>query len=196
MNRLYPCILFLLIAISSFAQDLKPELSRQFIEYSQLVIDQEFDKALDYTIDDIFEIVAREQLKSIMETVFATPSVIFKIQLPKILDIDKEIVIDGANYARLKTETSLEMKFLPDPADPERTLGEQEEHDALILVSLQEQYGKSNVAFDKHSGFFKLKSIKNAVAKSIDGKNWKFAVIDNPQMKVLLGRFIPKQLLE
>jgi hypothetical protein len=36
---------------------------------------------------------------------------------------------------------------------------------------------------------------KIAVAKSKDLKTWKFAVVDNPRMKAVLEKFIPKELL-
>ena len=58
-----------LLLVTTYAQDSK-EAIKQFNSYSKLVLDKEFDKALDHVHEGIFEIAPREQMKAILEQTF------------------------------------------------------------------------------------------------------------------------------
>jgi hypothetical protein len=196
MKHLSTIVLFLLSAPYLLGQDIKSEISRQFIEYSQLIIDKNFEMAMDYTIEDIFTIIPRQELKKVMESVFNTPSIEFKLHLPEIDNIDRLTVVDGTSYARLTTKSNIEMKFVGDAEGNSPASLDNNEREELFTAMLKQQFGADHVVRDKLSGFYTVTGTKIVIAKSYDNKSWKFAVVDNPGMKVLLGRFFPKELLE
>lgn len=188
--------LLLVVMLPVRAQDVNAAIARQFQQYSQLVIDKDIEAALDYTNEDLFTIIPREQLKAVMESVFNMPSLEYKAELPKILAFEPLKTIDGAHYVRFKHEARLQMKFLDEAGQPAKTAAELKEHQALLLSTFQGKYGQDNVTFDEASGFYNIRTVKWAVAKSKDRKDWKFAVVDNARMKALLEKFIPKEMLD
>lgn len=195
MKNYFYALLFLLVSNAN-AQNNEEVISQQFTKYSQLVIDKKIDEAMDYTNEDLFKIVPREQMKNLMESIFNMPTIEYRASLPQILKVEPIKNIDGANYARIQNKNVIEMKFKQSPEEPKRTEEEERENNKLLLASFQSKYSKENVSFDKASGFFKLTAVKTAIAKSTDLKNWKFVVVDNPRMKTMLESFIPKELLD
>ena len=77
-----------------------------------------------------------------------------------------------------------------------------ESHRGLFYDLLREQngaivhIGNPDFKADKESGFYKINAEKVIIA-SCDNElvEWKFVTVDNPKMKVLLEKFIPKELL-
>ncbi|MFY0483928.1 hypothetical protein ACI6PS_15135 [Flavobacterium sp. PLA-1-15] len=189
-------LLLILIFSPLNAQNHEEGIRRQFREYNQLVLDKKINEALDYTIEDLFTIIPREQMVNMMESVLNTPSMEFRGTIPEITDMEPVREIEGASYVRFKNKAIMEVKFLQSPDEPKRTPEEEQEYNTMLMATLQEQYGEEYVTFDAQSGFYKTVTIKTVIAKSKDLKNWKFAILDSPTMKVLLGKFIPKELLD
>jgi Cft2 family RNA processing exonuclease len=189
-------LLLILIAQHVKAQDADQEIREQFAEYSQLVIDKKFDEAFNYTIEDLFKIVPKDQMKSLMESIFNMPTIEYRANVPEILEVEPIKKIKGSYYAKIQSKSVIEMKFKQSAEEQKRTVEEEQENNDILLLTFQSKYGIDNVLLDENSGFFKITVFKTAIAKSQDLKNWKFATIDNPRMKSLLESFIPKELLK
>ncbi|QMS98849.1 hypothetical protein H1R16_02215 [Marnyiella aurantia] len=185
-----------LVFTTANSQTVENVVQQQFLEYSQLVIDQKIDEALNYTNEDLFDIIPREQMKSLMESVFNMSSIEFKAGLPLITKVEPLKIIDGSHYIRLHTISAIEMKFKQDPGEPKRSTEEEQNYVEMLSATFHSKYGKNNVNYNETTGFFKINVPKMVVAKSADLKVWKFALVDNPQIKTLLEKFIPKELLQ
>jgi hypothetical protein len=62
--------------------------------------------------------------------------------------------------------------------------------------NFEAKFGIGNVEFDKTSGFYKIKAEKTIIASSNNELlEWNFVTVDNPKMKALLEKIIPKELL-
>lgn len=179
------------ITTNLYAQSVNETIEKQFIEYSQLVIDKEFDKALDYAPEEIFEVIPREQMVKMMEMVLNSSDFEYKATLPKVLSISDIIKIEEVNYVKIKTSSELQMKFLELEKDEHR-----ETTISLFKLSFEKKFGVGNVKYNEETHFFEINSTKDIIAKSNDLKEWKFVIIENDNHKLILERFIPKQLFE
>ena len=61
---------------------------------------------------------------------------------------------------------------------------------------MKKKFGVGNVKYNEETHFFEINATKNAIAKSNDLKEWKFVIVENDNQKLILERFIPKQLFE
>ena len=174
----------------TFAQTVKQNVERDFIEYSRLVSENKIEEALEYTNPKFFELIPKEKVKNLMEAVFNMPNIEYKIYSPKILEISDVKRINNIDYVKIITISSIDMKFTNiDSSDKSKLL--------LIQNSFESKFGKGHVVYDKASGFFKIKTNKEIIASSTDDQNnWKFVIIDNPRMKALLEKIVPAELLD
>ncbi len=179
------------ITTNLYAQSVNETIERQFTEYSQLVIDKEFDKALNYAPEEIFEIIPREQMVKMMEMVLNSSDFEYKATLPKVLSISDIIKIEEVNYVKIKTSSEVQMKFLELEEDEDREM-----NIPLYKLSFEKKFGVGNVKYNEETHFFEINATKNAIAKSNDLKEWKFVIVENDNQKLILERFIPKQLFE
>ncbi|RZJ77600.1 MAG: hypothetical protein EOO20_28695 [Chryseobacterium sp.] len=122
--RRFTYLLFSLISILATAQDSEKAIREQFTTYSQLVVDKKIDAALDYTNEDLFKVVPRESMKSLMESIFNMPTMEYRASMPQISEVGPVKNIDGASYAKIKYTANLEMKFLQAPDEEKRTAKE------------------------------------------------------------------------
>lgn len=179
------------ITTNLYAQTVNETIENQFTEYSQLVIDKEFNKALNYAPEEIFEVIPREQMVKMMEMVLNSSDFEYKATLPKVLSISDIIKIEEVNYVKIKTSSEVQMKFLELEEDEDREM-----KIPLYKLSFEKKFGVGNVKYNEESHFFEINATKNAIAKSHDLKEWKFVIVENDNQKLILERFIPKQLFE
>lgn len=177
---------FVLINAQSFQQNIK----RDYIAYTQFVIEKKFDQALEYTDPKIFEFYSREQFKTAMEAIFVTSGLELKLTLPSSFKIGEVKNIDKIDYVKMNVISFFEMKIAEMDFD-----NVDEETIEYFVTMLEEEYGEGNVVFDKETQFFKIADNSEVVASSLDNKmTWKFLVID-PNLKSILGKIIPKEIL-
>lgn len=177
---------FVLINAQSFQQNIK----RDYIAYTQFVIEKKFDQALKYTDPKIFEFYSREQFKTAMEAIFETSGLELKLTLPSSFKISEVKNIDKIDYVKMNVISFYEMKIAEMDFD-----NVDEETIEYFVTMLEEEYGEGNVVFDKETQFFKITDNSEVVASSLDNKmTWKFLVID-PNLKSILGKIIPKEIL-
>lgn len=179
------------ITTNLYAQAVNETIEKQFTEYSQLVIDKEFDKALNYAPEEIFEVIPREQMVKMMEMVLSSSDFEYKATLPKVLSISDLIKIEEVNYVKIKTSSEVQMKFSELEEDEDREM-----NIPLYKLSFEKKFGVGNVKYNEETHFFEINATKNAIAKSNDLKEWKFVIVENDNQKLILERFIPKELFE
>ena len=181
-------ILFIITFIFSvfvFSQDIKSDVERQFIEYNNLIINKDFEKAINlYSNEDFLKIFPKEQLLAFMEQTFKSPEIEFKLYLPENMIISNKIIEEsGKKFVKISYHQNMEMKFNADDVEPEK-----------LLSALQGEFGYDNVKYNDATAFYEIHTDKSAVASSSDSKNWKFTVMEKKQIPIL-KHFIPEQFL-
>ena len=183
-------ILAFLQTLISFGQDVNVnnEIKKDFNDYFNLIAERKIDDALNYTNPKLFEIVAKEQMKNLMEAVYKMPNIEYKTGIATFLRFEELKKFENINYVKFYIISPIEMKF----KDIENT----DEKISQMTKNFEAKFGVGNVIFDKESGFYKINAEKVIIASSDNQlKEWKFVTVDNPKMKVLLEKFIPKELL-
>ena len=180
-------LLFLCISVSvlNFSQNIKVDIENQFREYSALIANKKFDKALDkYGNEDYFKIFPKEQVVALMNQLFNSEDIEVKIYQPQELVIGEEIIKQNNNtFLKLTYRQNLDMKFNVPGVKPEK-----------LHSALRSEFGPDQVIYDESKEVFEIKTIKETIANSSDLKNWKFTVIEKKQIPILM-QFVPKSLL-
>lgn len=180
----------LFISLNTFGQEIKvlPTLKRDFNNYYNLIAAKKIDSALNYSNPKFFELIPRDQMKSLMEAVYKLPNIEYKTGIPSFVKVEDLKKINNINYIKFYILSPIEMKFNEAENSEDKILA--------IAKNLEQKFGAANVKFDKTTGFFKINAEKIIIASSTDeNQNWKFLTVDNPRMKTLLEKIIPAELL-
>lgn len=193
IKAIFQTILFLVSSTIVFGQEYKKEIEQQFLDYNNLIINQEFEKSMTFVPDEVFEIIPKEQMIIVMKKIFNNPEIEFKLNQPKIIEVSRAKKIDDKFYSLLSYSSLMEMKFLNNE-QKEETENEHKLRINMINLSLEESFGSGNVKYDEMTEAFEVNAQKQAYAISYNGKtDWKFLVIDNKQ-RFLLEKLLPKKL--
>lgn len=172
-------------SVFGFAQNIKSEIENQFRNYNTLMIDRDFEKAIDtYANEDFLKIVSKEQMVTVMNQMFNSKDSEFKVHMPEEIVVSDNVIEDqGKKYVKINYDQALDAKFNAPGVDPQD-----------LLKALQAEFGVNNVVYNKESGFFEIKTSKVVVANSSDSKNWKFTLLEKKQIPILM-KFIPESFL-
>jgi len=182
--------LTIFISLMGFGQekDVNSEIRKDFTDYFNLISEKKIDSALDYSNPKLFELIPRDEMKSLMEAVYKMPNIEYKTGNLTFLKFDELKKIENDNYVKFYIISPIEMKF----KDIENT----EEQISKMTKNFETKFGVGNVNFDKETGFYKINAEKIIIASSNDNLvDWKFVTVDNPKMKFLLEKIIPSELL-
>ncbi|MBD10869.1 MAG: hypothetical protein CMO82_08120 [Winogradskyella sp.] len=189
-------ILLLFLAFNSalFAQDNSEAIKSDFANYLKAIKTQDFETSLDYLVEDVFEIIPKETMLTLMEQMFNVEGVEFTFGDFVINEIKEPIVVDSTSYVILNYENEMSIKYTQ---QQEETSEEDKKLTQLMTQSLlEQQFGKGNVTYNESTEFFDIKAIKKAIAiYDEDEKTWKFLVVEkgNP---FLLKSILPSSILE
>lgn len=178
-----------LLLITTYAQNAK-EAIKQFNAYSQLVLDKQFDKALDHVHEGIFEIAPREQMKAILEQTLNNDMMEVEMSMPEVQGVSHIKKIENTYYLKFISKNIVKMRFST------QAIGEGEAAINQVKQGLVAQFGEANVAYDNTTRFFSVTAVKPVIATSVDKKDWKFVTIDSEQLIPMLEKFIPKEILD
>ena len=184
MKRIFG-ILFFCAAVFAFSQSYSGEIERQFRDYTQLIADKSFEKALDtYVNEDFLNLIPKDQMLQMMDQVFNSKEMEFVTYGPRNLKIQETVLKNGGtNYVKLNYDQRMDMKFNSDTLPKEQ-----------LLAALKREFGEDYVKYNEKTLFYEIETHKDAIASSKDLRNWKFTVLEREQMP-LLSQFLPKELL-
>lgn len=186
-------LFFICICSAAHAQNYLDTIKANFIKYNQLIIDKEIDKALDYTNPDFFKVIPRPQMLTLLNKVYQSVDIDFKMDLPVLSNFQAIKDIKGVKYVKFQSQSPIQMKFKSDTA--RKTRDDINLQASLIKVSLIKQFGADNVSYNESTGYYNVKSIKPVVASKHTGSNkWTFVVLQKGQENVLAA-FLPPELL-
>jgi hypothetical protein len=182
-------ILVLFIGINTFGQDVNKEIEEDFNEYHKLISERNIEKALEYTNPKFFELIPREQMKNLLESVYKMPNIEYKTGIPSYVRFEDVKKFENVNYVKFFIKSPIEMKFKEEELNDEKI--------SLMTKSFEAKFGVGNVNYNKNTGFFSINADKIIIASSDDNlKDWKFVTVDNPKMKTLLEKILPLELLD
>lgn len=192
-------ILILLLLVSNFKfgqtdENYKEKLNKDFIEYNDLILKQEFEKAMNFMLPKLFEIIPKNQMILLMKQVYNNPDLEFKADKPKDIEYGKPKKIDKNYYSKIIYSYDIKMKFnnTEESEDEDR----RKLNENLIKLTLEKTFGSGNVKFNDKTEFYEIHSIKNAFGVSENGtSDWKFVVVE-PKQKFILEKILPKELSE
>ena len=175
-----------IIVIPLLAQDFKNEIENQFSDFSNLMTEKKFDKALsDYANSDFLQIVPKEQLVAVMNQMFNSSEIEIELQKPTDIVIHNQVVEEKENkFIRIDYQQKIKMKFK-----------DKEMSSESLLMTLRNEFGRNNVTFEEKTGYFLIDTQKVVIANSQNEKNWKFTILERKQIPIL-KEFIPEQFLK
>ncbi|HAT75696.1 MAG TPA: hypothetical protein DCS19_02360, partial [Flavobacterium sp.] len=138
------------ISIIGFGQeiDVNSEIRKDFTDYFNLISEKKIESALDYSNPKLFELIPRDEMKSLMEAVYKMPNIEYKTGNLTFLKFDELKKIENDNYVKFYIISPIEMKF----KDIENT----EEQISKMTKNFETKFGVGNVNFDKETGFYKI----------------------------------------
>lgn len=192
-----PLFLFLTLtfmAVSSIeAQDVKKNIEDDFVEMQSAIIKKDFEKSVGFMADEIFTVVPKDQMASILEMTFSNPQMEIVLSLPENINISEPQKEGDKYYAILSFPNIQKLRMLDTSGLP---LGKDNEmvkgmHENFVAVA-----GEENVSFDDETHFFTVTVNQKAVAISENGKDgWKYLNYDKTQAAVL-GPLLPPAIVE
>ncbi|WP_334057467.1 hypothetical protein [Polaribacter sp. P097] len=182
---------FLFLSIASINAQNKL-IKERFIKMQQALLDKEFEKSLEFTAEELFEIVPKEQLVSVMEATFNNPKMQIDSDLPKVLDISDVFQVNNKFYAILKITGNQRIRVL---GDDNKALGLDDRLLYALKLNFEQQYGSENVKFDEKTKFFNVIVNQTIVSISYDGEtDWKYLAIDNLKLEII-SKLLPQEVL-
>jgi hypothetical protein len=199
MKHIFTYVFLLATTLTGFSQTAKKEIETDFDTYLSAIINQEFNKALDYTAEGIFELIPREQLLVVMQSAFNSEAMSFTFDNTNIKDINEPELINEKYYATLSYSNDMYISFINDSledAEDEDLQEKKELQQSLMLVSFYKNFGEENVTYLEDEDQYKIGVQKQVIAESPNGEtNWKFIVIEK-NMKPILEMFLPSEIIE
>lgn len=186
MKPVFSFFCFLLLVITSEAQDYKDQIRADFTKYVTHLAQKEFPQSMDYMNPAFLKVVPKDKLIEVMEKTFNNPEIEIELDSTEIMSVDDKKLIKGENFAKLKYTNLLRMKFNAE--------GKEKINTDETFANLKEQFGEENVRFDKTSEFFTIRVYKNVVANSKDLQRWTFVVVEERQKSILV-KFLPEEML-
>jgi hypothetical protein len=173
---------FLFLSITTFNAQNKL-IKERFITMQQALLDKDFQKSLQFTAEELFEIVPKEQLVAFMEATFNNPKMQIDSELPKVLDISEVFQVKDKFYSILKITGNQKIRVLDD-----KLL-------YALKLKFDQQYGAENVKFNEQTKFFNVKVDQTIIAISYDGTTeWKYLAIDSLKLDIIT-KLLPQEVL-
>lgn len=186
-------ILLVFVFSTAFTQNGKAEIESDFTDYVNLLINQDFEKSVDYIPESFFLILPKETLLTAMKQAFNNPDMVIKLKDPKILKVRNIEKIEEKHYSKLTYSNIMEMKSIGEEDEEE---DEKEMRLALIKMGLDKSFGSKNVEYNAETEYFTIYVEKDVYAISENGEtNWKFLTIEKKQ-KEILNLLLPKKLAD
>ena len=182
------------VTFSQTSENYQVNLNQDFVEYNNLILNQEFEKSMDYMLPDFFEIIPKNQMVILMKQVYNNPDLEFKMDKPKDISYGEPKKINEKYYSEITYSYDIKMKF--NNIEESENEEKKELTRKLTKLQLEKTFGSGNVKFNEETEFYEIHSIKNAFGISENGmSDWRFVVVE-PKQKFILEKILPKVLTE
>lgn len=181
---------FLLVfnVFTAFSQDAKKAIETQFYAYGQSLINKDYRGMADFITDDVFTFLAKDDYIRLMEKTFASPDFEITVTDPKVIAIGDIKKIAEKYYSVVDYSNGLNIKLREAVGSPRDTV--------VVKKSLTQGFGEGNVKYDAKAGIYHVQVRSKLCAISPDGKStWKFVGLES-NLKPLLEKFLPAEILK
>jgi len=199
MKKAISAIALLILIVScsvtkkAFQTEGQNAIRNDFMSYSNFLTNKEFDKAFDYFIPEMFEIVSKEEMVGYLEEQFNNPDVEISFEKNKILEVAKIRKVEGKFYSKLKYSFLMNMKFVVENIETEKL--KESEIDMMKLL-LQRAMDTETVDYNSETDFFEIYAEEDVLAISENGQSsWKFLIIEGDNDDII-NALIPKKVLK
>jgi hypothetical protein len=186
MLRSVLIVLVSIITFTSYGQTYKNDVKAQFLEYTELLMNKEYAKSIEYLNPAFFKVIPKAQLLKVMEQLYNNPEFDFELERPTLESVQDKKTIEGNDYVKFGYANYLKMRFKSEDGKASDT--------TMIKNALEQQFGQGHVSYDLQTGFYRVLVYKKVIANSADNKKWTFVVIEEKQ-KPILEKILPKELL-
>lgn len=167
----------------------KNEIASNFTQYLNFNSKQDYEKSVEYIVDDFFKIIPKKTMIEILHRNSEKSGVFIKMKNPKIINIGNEKNIDNKNYSLISYSVTIEMKS-------NELKGKNTTEKKRYIDVITQNFGAKNVKFIDETSTFEIYSKRYSFAISKNGKtDWKFLAIDKNE-NYILEKIIPKDFLK
>jgi len=192
-------VILLTATLTGYSQNAKKEIETDFNTYLTAIINKEFETAIEYTAEGIFELIPREQLLVAMQSAFNSESMNFRFDNTNIKDINEPELINEKYYTTLSYSNDMYIGFVDnsvEDSEDDELQEKKELQQSMMLVSFYKNFGEENVTYIEDKDQYKISVQKRVIAESPNGiTNWKFIVVEK-NMKPILEMFLPSEIIE
>ncbi len=191
-------LLYALILLSNvgWAQDstnYQTEIQRDFRKYNAFIIDEEYEKSVNYMPEEFFDYIEKEDLIQAMKNTMNNPDILAELEMPKNIICSEPKEAESKHYSRITYTSELRIKFL----DDEKLESEEEKRlqKKWVRTALEERYGADNLSYNTETEYYTIHSAKTALGISKDGiENWRFLLVE-PEQEAIIREIVPEVIL-
>jgi len=201
MKKIISTIAFLILIVScsvtkkAFQTEGQNAIRNDFTSYLSFMSNEEFNKAFDYFIHELFDVVPKEELVELMEEQFNTPGVEMSLEKDKILEVEKIKKVEGEFYSKLKYSLLVKMK-IEMVKEKNETEKAKEKRINMAKLILQRELDAETVVYNYETDFFEIFVEEDVLAISENGQsNWKFLIIEEDNNEIIKA-IIPEKVLK
>ncbi len=193
MKKVLFTLLLIIPIFNSYSQNTSNQLKKEFNSYMELCMNEDFEKLMDYVIDDFFTYIPKDQLIAVFKNIYNNPSMKFKLLNPKVLNVGESNLIEEKHYAIIEYSVTISILFIQEsPLSPE----ELETFNATMLSTFRTQYGADNVKLDTKTQTFLINTQQKVACKSDNGNDhWKFITLEKNTLQIL-NKFLPESIVK
>ncbi len=186
-------VLMFAIVMTSEAQEVQKKIEKGFLEMQSAIIKKDFNKSVDYIADELFTVIPKSQMVSILQSTFSNPQMEIVLRMPENIAVSAPEKEGEKFYAILSFPNIQKIRLLEASGLP---MNKDNESVKQMKSTFESAVGTDNVAFDDETGFFTVTVDQKTVAISDDGKDgWKYLNFDKSQAAIL-GPLLPASILE
>lgn len=193
LKRSLTVLFLILLSFASVAQDYKTNIRQCFTEYTNFLLNREFEKSLAYVPEVMFTVVPRTKIVAMLEQLLNNKEMELKMISFNIKEIGTNRKIDSCYYVNLKYISLMSMRLISDTTESSEYKANRL---SMIMASLANSFGSGNVKLDKTTQTFTISPTKNSWAISKNGlEGWQFVNVD-PKQRLVMEKVLPKELID
>lgn len=185
-------IIISIFSIFSNSQSIKVDYDSQiktsFNSFVTNIKNKNINNAVEFIYPKFFKVVAKEQMKQILNFIYNNPALGITILENKTTKIENPEKINNELFSIVNYTSKMNFKMdwnsIPNGLNMKKA----------IIDGLYKKFGKENVSYNSKGDYYLINSKMKACAISSNGKDWKFLILEE-SYKNKLNNILPKKIL-
>lgn len=186
-------IIISIFSIFSNSQSIKVDYDSQiktsFNSFVTNIKNKNINNAVEFIYPKFFKVVAKEQMKQILNFTYNNPALGITILEYKTTKIENPEKINNELFSIINYTSKMNFKMdwnsIPNGLNMKKA----------IIDGLYKKFGKENVSYNSKGDYYLINSKMKACAISSNGKDWKFLILEE-SYKNKLNNILPKKILD